>query len=199
MKINKFRTLCLVWLIVFASRLIAAEDDDFWLLPDLSPSPAPASSLQLSAGGDANSGQYYGFDMALATYLGQVYLAANKQQFDVESTDWSAGWGSDPEQTVSAKIEANDSNISSLLETQDVLLEATYRPQQWNDFLGYQTGEVDIPLGMLTAIKVDRTAWHYGFGYSGENVYWLLDHWHFDYEKRNRLNINNIRLRYLLL
>ena len=199
MKINKFRTLCLVWLIVFASRLVAAEDDDFWLLPDLSPGPAPASSLQLSAGGDANNGQYYGFDTALATHLGQLYLAATKQQFVVESTDWSAGWGTDPEQLVSAKIEASDSSITSQLETRDVLLEANYQPQQWNVFLGYQSGDVEIPLGTFTTITVDRTAWHYGLGYSGQYFYWLLDHWQFDYEKRNRLNVNNIKLKYFLL
>ena len=182
-----------------------AQGDDFWLMLDAA--PATTSSLQVNSGSDFDGGQYYGLaaSIALTDVLAnaQLYVRANQQHFDIESSDWSLGLGSNPQKDFSARVDYAWSGNSGELEARDVLLETTTYIHAWHIMLGYQTGEVEVFFRNLqhllrrSAIS-DRTALHYGVGWSGSLFYSAVEHRQYDYEKNISAVSDSAFLQYIL-
>ena len=180
-----------------------AQGDDFWLLLDAI--PATTSSLQLNTGTDFDGGQYYGLaaSIALTDVLAntQLYVRANQQHFEIESSDWSLGLGSNPQKDFSARVDYAWSGNSGELEVREVQLETTTYINAWHIMLGYQTGEVEVffrqRLSRRSALS-DRTAVHYGVGWSGSLFYSAVEHRQYDYEKNISAASDNVNLQYRL-
>jgi hypothetical protein len=180
----KFAHACLVTILL--SPFAQANDDDRWLLENIA--LPMRSSVQFTGGVDADGGKYYGMSTSLAARDAQIYLSANQQQFNVNTQDWSVGLGSNPQQDFSAYIEYAQAGNSDVLETRDVNVETLGYVDAWQFMLGYQTGEVEfiLPPTQVTqqrSVLVERSAWHYGVGYTGELLYATLEQRSFDYEK----------------
>ena len=176
-----------------------AQGDDFWLM--LNAAPATTSSLQLNTGTDSDGGQYYGLAASVSMAEAQLYIRANQQHFDIESSDGSVGLGSNPQKDFSARVDYAWSGNSGELEAREVQLETTTYINAWHIMLGYQTGEVEVffrqRLSRRSALS-DRTAVHYGVGWSGSLFYSAVEHRQYDYEKNISAALDNVNLQYRL-
>jgi hypothetical protein len=149
----------------------------------------PRSSARMSVGSDFNDSEYYGVQTSIALKEAQIYLAANRQSYEIESSSSSFGIGSSPLSRYSVYVEASQSEIANSLSTRDILVELSFNPDYRYFTLGYQPGEIEIISATLLPGDIERSAWHIGMGISGELFYGYLDHWQFYYNRRDRLII----------
>ena len=171
-----------------------AQGDDFWLMQNAA--PATTSSLQQNTGTDFDGGQYYGLAASVSMAEAQLYIRANQQHFDIESSDGSVGLGSNPQKDFSARVDYAWTGNSGELETRDVQLETTTYIHAWYIMLGYQTGEVEKTFPNLQRrppAVIDRTALYYGVGWSGAMFYSAVEHRQYDYEKNISALLQYIR------
>jgi hypothetical protein len=163
---------------------VSAQEDDFWLMMDSE--TAARSSLYVNAGVAAEDGHYYGVATSLALSEAQFYLSANQQNFEIDTSQWSLGLGTNPFNKFSVRIDTAWTENNDILATTDVYIDTAYQSGKWRYILGYQAGEVEISVQTLlrrqsTSVFVDRTAWHYGIGYAGNLGYWQIEQRSFDY------------------
>lgn len=182
-------------------QLAYAQEDDFWLMLDVAP-PA-RSGLQLSAGSDFAGGHYSGATLSQALGAAQIYASANQQQYDVTTSDWSVGIGSNPLNDFSVRIDTAWTGDTDVLETRDNIIETSTKLAHWLFLLGYQSGEAEIflpasPLIKRSSYTVDRSAWHVGVGYNWNIVSLSVEHRRFDYAENIRIAANDTSIRNLI-
>jgi hypothetical protein len=181
--------------------LAYAQEDDSWLMLDVAP-PA-RSGLQLNAGSDFAGGHYYGASLSQALGAAQFYASANQQQYDVTTSDWSVGIGSNPLNDFSVRIDTAWAGDTDVLETRDKSIETSTQVAHWLFMLGYQSGEAEIflpasPLIKRSSYTVDRNAWHVGVGYNWNSISLSAEHRQFDYAENIRIAVDDTSIRNLI-
>ncbi len=172
-------------LLIFSHTLIAAEDDDFWLMLE---EPAD-SSVYISSGVDTDGG------LSLSLHLDQalneqLHFNGSWSQLNLsENTrSLSLGLSGDPYASWLWSYRFLVWGEPDIIESRDHELQLQYVNGSWNGLLGWQQGDANLqfsrPLNNgQTSGSVDHNALIIGLGYGGRDFDWQIESIHHDYNK----------------
>jgi len=186
------RFILLLVYLLFPFSVYAIEDDDFWLMLD---DELPKSNISVNAGQDDEDGTFYGgyLDLAMTDnfYLNMA-SSVFRPKLSTETSQWSLGFGNNPQNDFSWNIDYERWGNSSVLETSNILIDLNIYSDNWSGLLKIESGKVTLQ-GSSTSTDIEHRALGAGFGYSGEHIYWNLSHQRHSYARDLRaLNFSPI-------
>jgi len=184
--------LLLFLYLLFPLSAYAIEDDDFWLMLD---NELPKSNLSINAGQDNEDGTFYGGYLDLAVtddfYL-KLSNSVSRQKLATETSQWSLGFGNNPQNYFLWNINYERWGNSSVLETSNIIADLNMYGDNWNGLIKMETGKVTLQ-GLSLSTDIEHRSLGLGFGYNNQHLYWSFSHQRHNYAKDlSKLNFSPI-------